>query len=153
MRETAATVTVVTAVGRDGRRYGLAATAFTSVSMEPPTLLVCVNTNASIHKVLLETGRMCVNILGTAQSSLVGPFSGALKGEERFTVGQWATHLGGLPYLPEAQSNLFCEANQLVLAATHSIVIARITDARVGGKSDPLLYFNGRCAAAAYLGG
>jgi flavin reductase (DIM6/NTAB) family NADH-FMN oxidoreductase RutF len=153
MRGVAATVTVITTVGSDGRRYGLTATAFSPVSMDPPTLLACINTNASLHKALLESRRLCVNVLTTANNHLVGPFSGMLKGEDRFTVGEWSANEDGLPYFPEAQSNFFCRVDQLILVATHTIAVARVTDVRSSETTDPLLYLNGHCASATRLVG
>jgi flavin reductase len=153
MRGVAATVTVITAVGRDGRRYGLTATAFSPVSMNPPTLLACINTTASLHNALLESRQLCVNVLRVAHKPLVGPFSGTLKGDDRFSVGDWAANDDGLPYLPDAQSNIFCRVDQLILVATHTVAVARVTGVRTGELAEPLLYLNGRCASATHLGG
>ena len=96
---------------------------------------------------------MCVNVLSAAQKPLVGPFSGMLKGEDRFTVGNWAANEDGLPYLPEAQSNIFCRVDQLIRVATHTVAVARVTSVRAGELAEPLLYLNGRCASATHLGG
>jgi flavin reductase (DIM6/NTAB) family NADH-FMN oxidoreductase RutF len=151
MRGVAATVTVVTAAGPDGRRHGMTATAFTPVSMDPPTLLVCVNVQASLHQALLASRRLCVNVLGAEQAHFVRAFSGALKGEDRFSVGRWEADQAGLPYCLDAQSNIFCAVDQATLVATHTVVIARVTGVRSAGHVNPLLYLDGHCATAARL--
>ena len=76
MRRIAATVTIVTA--DDGERYhGMTATAVTSLSMEPPSLLVCINKKAFLHDILLRAGNFCINVLHQDQAELSAAFSGA----------------------------------------------------------------------------
>jgi flavin reductase (DIM6/NTAB) family NADH-FMN oxidoreductase RutF len=151
MRGVAATVAVVTAVGPDGRRHGMTATAFTAVSMDPPTVLACINTRSALHHALLASRRLCINVLGSEQAHFVQPFAGALKGEDRFSVGRWAADHGGLPYCLDAQSSLFCALEHAFPVATHTVAIARVTGVRTSGLAAPLLYLDGHCAAAAPL--
>src|SRR5262245_34703660 len=102
MRRLASTVTIITTADINGHRYGMTATAVNSLTMDPPSLLICVNHNASIHAPLVGRGRFCVNVLTTEHEDLVSAFSGRLKGDERFTVGEWNDEDSGLPYLEGA---------------------------------------------------
>ncbi len=90
MRHLAGGVTII-ATEHKGCRAGLAATAVCSVSADPPTLLVCINSGASAHNSIRASGRFSVNLLATGQNGVARCFSGetGLKGEERFAVGEW----------------------------------------------------------------
>ena len=150
MRRLAATVTIVTA-GREGWRFGMTATAVTSVTAAPPTLLICVNRSASIHDIVVETGHYCVNILGTHHAGLVAPFGGAAEGEARFGHGAWNHEGGGMPYLDDAQASLFCAVRQAVEYGSHSILIGEVLSVRLSEAIAPLLYQNGGLARSSPL--
>lgn len=150
MRRLAATVTIVTA-GREGRRFGMTATAVTSVTTAPPTLLICVNRSASIHEIIAESGRFCINILGTHHAELVGPFGGSVEGEARFLHGGWSADVDGTPYLEDSQASLFCAIKQSVDYGSHSIIIGEVHAVVLSGDIAPLLYRDGALAASSSL--
>ena len=150
MRRLAATVTIVTA-GREGSRFGMTATAVTSVTAAPPTLLICVNQSASIHDIIVETGHYCINILGTHHAALVAPFGGGAGGEARFGHGAWSHRDGGVPYLDDAQASLFCALRQTVAYGSHSILIGEVQAVRLSDAIAPLLYQDGALAASRAL--
>ncbi|MDB5838541.1 MAG: flavin reductase domain protein FMN-binding [Herminiimonas sp.] len=143
MRHLAASVCVVTA--RDGqRRMGITATAVTSLSMEPPALLVCIHRASSLHAVLRTGFPFCINILSAEQHEVADTFGGRAKlGEERFTVGQWRDGHDSVPYLSDAEASVFCHVDHLVDYATHTIVVGRIQLVNVADRVEPLLYANG----------
>lgn len=148
LRRLAATVTIVTTADSSGQRHGMTATAVNPVSMDPPTLLICVNHSASIHSPLLEKRQFCVNVLTTAHCDLVAAFSGKKVGEERFLVGAWhSDHVNGAPYLKDAQSNLFCDIESVTSVGTHSVILARVIEARASDLIAPLIYSDGRLSA------
>jgi flavin reductase len=147
MRRFATTVSIISCAG-DGCRYGMSATAITSLSVDPPSLLVCVNKSTATHRVLSRGGRFCVNVLRSCHSGLSQAFSGKLKGEDRFRLGNWLETEYGLPFLSDAQANLFCEIARIMDYATHAIFIARVYFVRVQDDVDPLLYQDGRYAIA-----
>jgi flavin reductase (DIM6/NTAB) family NADH-FMN oxidoreductase RutF len=153
MRRLAATVTIITTADVNGNRYGMTATAVNSLAMDPPSLLICVNHSASIHAPLLGRGRFCVNVLTTEHEELVAAFSGKLKGDARFQTGDWRAEEGGLPYLADAQCNLFCEIDSVVPYATHSIVIGRVVAVRVEEGIRPLIFADGKLGATQSLTG
>lgn len=143
MRRLASAVTVISTVHHD-RRHGMTATAVTSVSNNPPSLLACINQSASLHEPLLASGRFCVNILHGSQSEIADAFGGARSGDHRFTAGNWTAHDNGMPYLTDAQASIFCSVDLVTRYGTHSIVIGKISEIIVGGHVAPLLYQDGR---------
>jgi flavin reductase (DIM6/NTAB) family NADH-FMN oxidoreductase RutF len=153
MRRLAATVTIITTADVNGNRYGMTATAVNSLAMDPPSLLICVNHSASIHAPLIGRGRFCINVLTTEHEELVSAFSGRLKGDARFQVGEWRDEEGGMPYLEGAQCNLFCDIESVIPYATHSIVIGRVSAVRVEEGIRPLIFADGKLGATQSLTG
>jgi flavin reductase (DIM6/NTAB) family NADH-FMN oxidoreductase RutF len=153
MRRLAATVTIITTADVNGNRYGMTATAVNSLAMDPPSLLICVNHSASIHAPLIGRGRFCINVLTTEHEELVSAFSGRLKGDARFQVGEWRDEAGGMPYLEGAQCNLFCDIESVIPYATHSIVIGRVSAVRVEEGIRPLIFADGKLGATQSLTG
>jgi flavin reductase (DIM6/NTAB) family NADH-FMN oxidoreductase RutF len=149
MRRLAATVCIVSTSNDDGW-HGMTATAVTSVSMDPPSVLVCVNTTASLHKVLHSGKRFCINLLRASQESYAGTFSSSkIRGADRFADHAWKVtgEDDSLPYLVDAQSNLFCDIDQAVSYGTHTIFIGRVNAVRNGELVSPLLYADGQYLA------
>lgn len=145
MRGVASTVTIVSTCDALGRNHGMAATAFSAVSMDPPTALVCINSNASIHEHLLGGRVFCINVLNVASQELVASFSGSAKGEDRFRFGHWEAHLElQAPYLLDAQSNVLCRIASIAKVGTHSVVVGEVIAVRSGGDFAPLVYADGR---------
>jgi flavin reductase (DIM6/NTAB) family NADH-FMN oxidoreductase RutF len=153
MRRLASTVTIMSTADVNGHRYGMTATAVNSLTMDPPSILICVNHSASIHDPLTGRGRFCVNVLTTDHEELVSAFSGRLKGDARFEVGEWCNEESGMPYLQGAQCNLFCDVDRVVPFATHSIIIGRVTAVRVEEGISPLIYADGKLGATQALTG
>src|SRR5215471_5085124 len=147
MRRFATTVSIISCTS-GGCRHGMSATAVTSLSIDPPSLLVCVNKSTATHRVLSRGGRFCVNVLRSFHSQLSQAFSGKLKGEDRFSVGAWRDTEDGLPFLGDAQANLFCEIDRITDYGTHTIFIGRVYSAIVDEDVDPLLYQDGKYAIA-----
>ena len=145
MRRLAATVTLVTTSDADGQRYGMLATSVTSVTMEPPMLLVCVSRSAHVHPALMARKRMCINVLLDEQAELVRAFSSSLPHDERFANTNCENHTTfDLPYLRDAQALFFCEVDQVVEAGTHSVVLARVLESRAIDAVRPMVYVDGR---------
>jgi flavin reductase (DIM6/NTAB) family NADH-FMN oxidoreductase RutF len=147
MRRFATTVSVISCAS-GGCRHGMSATAVTSLSVDPPALLVCVNKSTATHRVLSRGGRFCVNVLRSFHSQVSQAFSGKLKGEDRFRVGAWQETDDGLPFLGDAQANLFCEIDRITDYGTHTIFIGRVYSAIVHADVDPLLYQDGKYVIA-----
>ena len=147
MRCLAATVCIVS-LADEGVWNGMTATAVTSVSMDPPSMLVCVNNSASLHPTLQPGVRFCVNMLKSSQVPLAGAFSTSkIKGAERFANGAWQADTSGLPFLADAQANVFCTIEQAIPYGTHTIFVGRVDAVRASERVAPLLYQDGQYAA------
>ena len=142
MRRLAASVSIVVARGEDGP-VGMAATSITSLTVDPPAVLVCVNRMTSLHASLVPTAPISVNLLARHQREVSMAFGGGTPREERFKVGDWQEGANGLPALADAQANLECVIDAMLAYGTHSIVIARVIRARVSDTVAPLVYQDG----------
>jgi flavin reductase (DIM6/NTAB) family NADH-FMN oxidoreductase RutF len=141
MRRIASTVTIVTAT--DGSRsHGMTMTAVSSLSMDPPSMLVCVNQTTLLHDVLTLGRRFCVNVLKHDQADVSAAFSGAAPPAERFSVGNWQRHARGTDYLQSAQANIFCRKVAAVPFGTHTIFIGTADEVMLHDDERPLLYRN-----------
>mgnify|MGYP001167395864 FL=1 len=143
MRRLAASVSIVVARGDDGP-VGMAATSITSLTTDPPAVLVCVNRATSLHALLEPTAPLSVNLLSRCQKDVSAAFGGGVPREERFGVGEWRTGADGLPALVDAQANLRCVIDAMLAYGTHSIVVARVLEVAMAGDVDPLIYQDGR---------
>ena len=139
MRHVAATVYAVT-TGHGGERYGILATAVSSLSFDPPSLLVCVNRSASLYAPLAEAEAFCVNVLGLGNRDVAEQFVTA-RGEERFDVGQWE-QWHDLPMLTTAQSSLVCRRAHCHEFGTHTIFIGELLAAKHRKDAAPLTYYD-----------
>lgn len=142
MRRLAASVAIVVARGDEGP-VGMAATSITSLTVDPPAVLVCVNRMTSLHALLVPTAPLSVNLLARHQKDVSVAFGGGRPRHERFQVGDWRQGPNGLPTLDGAQANLSCVIDTMLAYGTHSIVIARVLNARIDGPVSPLIYQDG----------
>ena len=146
MRELAAAVNVIT-VAHDGKQEGLTATAACSVSANPPQLLICVNTEAGGHDIILDSGKFALNILDRDQEDVAMRFAGmdGADRSERFSLGTWSEIVTGAPCLDGALVNFDCEVVQQISAGSHSIFIGLIVGSRIKDKGGaPLIYGDGQ---------
>ena len=141
MRGIASTVTVITA-GDGSRHHGMTATAVTSLSMEPPALVICLNRATLLHDIMRTSRRFCVNVLTEEQADISAAFSGALPPAERFAQGTWAYSEQGLGYLIDAQASIFCEKAAALPYGTHTIFIGEVREVVLGDRQAPLIYKN-----------
>jgi flavin reductase (DIM6/NTAB) family NADH-FMN oxidoreductase RutF len=137
----AAGVTVVTTRDRDGRPSGLTASAFTSVSLDPPLVLVCVDHAATAHPAFRTHGWFAVNVLRRDQEALSRRF--AESGGDKFHGVPCHDGQSGLPLLDGALATLECQLVEAHEAGDHTIFIGRVEGATIGGGR-PLVYFHGR---------
>jgi flavin reductase (DIM6/NTAB) family NADH-FMN oxidoreductase RutF len=135
LRRLATTVCVISTRHED-ERFLMAATAVEAMSMDPPSMLVCVNRSASMHAPLAAGADFAINILSADQEDISRICGGGAKGAERFACG--------LPLLGGAQANVVCKQDGLFAYGTHTIVIGRVQSVTVGDVVDPLLYVDGR---------
>ena len=134
-------VTVVTTVDDDGALYGLTVSAFCSVSLVPPMILVCVEKSARCHDVFRDRGRFAVNMLGEGQRSVSERFATQL--EDKFEGIEYEDSPSGMPLIPGAIAKLDCRLEHAYDGGDHTIFVGMVEDASVAG-GDPLLYSEGR---------
>jgi flavin reductase (DIM6/NTAB) family NADH-FMN oxidoreductase RutF/DNA-binding GntR family transcriptional regulator len=133
-------VTVITAA-KQGELFGTTASAVTSLSMEPPMLVVCLNRTSTTGQAIAQTGRLAVNILTHDQGDLATHFSS--KAPDKFEGVAVAHGDFGQPVLPEALAHLECEVTETTLGGTHRVFLAEVRTATAGAGS-PLAYYRGR---------
>ncbi|MEU1305011.1 flavin reductase family protein [Streptomyces shenzhenensis] len=132
-------VTVVTAQF-DGRPVGLAVSAFSSVSMDPPMVLVCVNSSSKSHASLCDSRHLGISILSHAQSAVAATF--AASGGDKFDGVAWHEGEHGAPLLDDASAAFEVEVVSRVEAATHSVFFGRVVTVETSGRP-PLVYSAG----------
>ena len=143
MRRLASAVAVITAA-RGEEWIGMTATTVTSLSKEPPALLVCNNRKAAIHAVLAPGKAFSVNLLAQEQHGVSAAFGGSANGRERFDQGEWIANSDGIPELAGAVAAISCVAETTMAYATHTIVVGKVRHARLSGSESPLIYLNGQ---------
>ena len=149
MRRFASTVTVITG-GNATRRHGMTATAVTSLAMNPPSLLVCLNRETLLNDIMIDARYFCVNVLQAEQEDISAAFAGKFSAQERFGVGDWDHTETGLPFLRTAEVNIFCRKSAALPYGSHTILIGEVEDVRLNEGPGPLVYHDGRyCAPGA----
>ncbi len=144
MRRWASTVNVITTRTGD-MIYGLTATAFSSLSAEPPLVFVCVNRKGRTHPMIEQSGIFCVNFLAPEMQHVSDRFAGRIPDEERFKDLAHHAAATGAPVLDEAVAYLDCKVHEAFVAGDHTIFVGMV---QAGGVQRPdlapLLYFNGK---------
>ena len=145
MRSLAGGVSVIT-VGRGNDLSGMTVTSVSSLSVEPATLIVSINRQASSWPLLQKHGVFGVNILSSDQLDVAERFSGigGLKGAERFAGSEWISLASGVPLLAGALAAFDCEVEHVVERHSHAIVIGRVLDLRVSSGKPALAYWQGQ---------
>ena len=133
-------VTVVTTIQPDGSPRGFTANAFTSVSLDPPLILVCIAKTASSHAVFSATQRFAVSVLAENQADVSGVF--ASKAQDKFAQVPWGTRKTGAPVIHDAAASFDCRTHDVVDAGDHIILIGRVVDF-VQTNASPLGYCRG----------
>lgn len=144
-------VTIVTGIDTDGTPVGFTANSFTSVSLDPPLLLVCPGRMASSLPAIRRTGRFAVNVLSVAQQAIAERF--AMRGVDRFEAGRWIEARSGLRLLEGACAHFDCTLEQDIEAGDHQLLIGRIESFHATADCAPLMYLRGRYALAPAPGG
>lgn len=135
-------ITIVTALDGTGTPVGLTANSFTSVSLDPPLLLVCIANTAGTAPILREVAHFGVNVLQIGQQPASNRF--AAKGEDRFANQPWAPGQTGVPLLGGSLVSFECQRESLHEAGDHFILVGRVVRAQFEPHRDPLLYFRGK---------
>jgi flavin reductase (DIM6/NTAB) family NADH-FMN oxidoreductase RutF len=140
MGQHVASVCVITTKHAE-ERYGLTATAVSSVCADPPRLLVCVNKSGLTYQKIIAAGHFGVNVLSETQDKVGKAFAGMLGRDfDRFSVGAWQSLETGSPILKDASSAFDCRIAEVIDQFTHSIFIGEVVAALATPGSDGLVY-------------
>ena len=148
MRHLTGGVSVIT-VGHGRDITGMTVTSVSSLSVDPPTLIVSINRESSSWPLLKRHGFFGVNILTADQIDIAERFTGkgGLKGADRFAGARWTTGASGVPLLVGALSAIDCEAEDIIERHSHAIVIGRVLDIQLSSRTAALAYRQGQYVA------
>jgi len=149
MRQVAGGVFVIT-TGIGEERTGLTATSAVSLSIAPPTMIVCINREASALPIIRSRGHFCVNVLGARHREVADRFAGrgGTKGVARYAEASWSPLVTGALALDDALASIDCEAEEFIERHSHVIVIGAVRALQVR-EGRPLIYSQGEYAALA----
>lgn len=152
MRDVPGAIAIV-ATSLNGERRGMAATAWCSLSADPPMVLACLNRGASAHPFILSSGAFALNLLLPSHVETVAIFSAqrGLEGDARFAFDGWSAGILGQPLLNEAFAVLECRLAATHDYGTHSVMIGEVAAIERHGRGPPLLYAQGGYAVAGLL--
>lgn len=133
-------ITVVTSTDSSGVPHGITVSAFCSVSLEPPLVLVCIEKSTGSHRALLERGVFVVNFLAAGQDVISERFS--LTHIDKFEDVSSRDGIGGVPVLEDALVALECRLHSSCDGGDHTIFVGEVEDVTIRDGA-PLVYFHG----------
>jgi flavin reductase (DIM6/NTAB) family NADH-FMN oxidoreductase RutF len=125
----------------DGEPAGVTVNSFTSVSLDPPLLLVCLHKKAASATSLVSASHFAVNVLQTGQQPASITFSTRV--EDRFGQMPWSCGENGAPILKDSMGVFECENYAVYDGGDHHILVGQVVKASFDASLDPLLYFRG----------
>jgi flavin reductase (DIM6/NTAB) family NADH-FMN oxidoreductase RutF len=131
-------IAIASAVDSHGQPHGMTINSFTSVSIDPPLVLICVDRTSNLLPIFEEYGRYGLSFLGAGHREISSRF--AQRGQDRFEGVRWLAGSTGVPLIPGALAHLECRITKRVAAGDHAILIAEAVSADIHTGS-PLLYF------------
>jgi flavin reductase (DIM6/NTAB) family NADH-FMN oxidoreductase RutF len=144
MRRVAGGVSIITA-GRDDDITGMTVTSLTSLSANPPRLLVSINRQASSFALIERYRLFGISILNADQQHLADHFSNArLKGKQRFEGTTWSAGSTGVPLLGKALAAVECQVEEIIERHSHGIIVGRLLSMDLSHRLSGLVYWNGQ---------
>lgn len=134
-------VTVITSVRSSGELHGLTANAFTSVSLVPPLLLICVDKKAESYPCFDESKIFTVNILAEDQEALSRKF--AVSGGNKFEGVSYRIGANGAPILDGTLAYIECKVAGVMDAGDHTVYLGEVEQAETPHEGKPLMFFRG----------
>jgi flavin reductase ActVB len=135
-------VTIVSTTDEEGRHWGFTASSFSSVSMDPPLVLVCIANTADSHPAFMKARRYAINILSQDQKDIAMHF--ARKGVDKFGPHEFRYGTADAPHppmLPGSRASLVCTAHDVYAAGDHTVLIGELEAVELS-DAEPLVYFN-----------
>ena len=137
-------VTILSVVDSAGVPHGMTASSFTSVSLNPPLILVCVGSGARFLEAINSSEHFGVNVLGEAQRALSERFAGS--GYDRFDGVTWNPGVTGVPVFPGVLASMECARFTTFTAGDHEILIGKVLHAN-WREGEPLIHFGSQYRA------
>jgi len=134
-------VTIASVLDAQGTPHGLTVSSFTSVSLDPPLILICLGHRVSAIDAFRASAHFGINVLAEDQRDLAERFTG--KGRDRFDGLKWRRGKTGVPLLPGVLAAIECAVRQRFTAGDHDVFVGEMVDARVAGGA-PLIHFVGQ---------
>jgi len=135
-------VTIVTAQ-HGGERLGMTVSAFSSVSLEPPLVLVCADKASNTNALILGSRTFTVNVLGREQSALSSLFADKKRESIRFDGLDCKTGATGCPRIPGALAHIDCRVRDAVDAGDHFVYVGSVEGSTIDAEQEPLVYWRG----------
>ena len=122
--------------------FAITVSSVTSISLDPPSLLVCINKDSRIHSELLEGKLVSINLLTKDQQHISEKCSNSLLEGERFDQEYW--DIENTPIVKNAQANFLCKISNMIDHGTHSILLLDVQDVEHLDEINTLSYINGK---------
>ncbi len=135
-------VTVVTSRA-DGLAHGITASSFTSVSLDPPLILVCINTHSPLCELITTSGRFAVSVLERGQEAASNHFASRGREPKAVLDGVPMTATSDdLPLVEGALGTLACDLHESITLGDHLVAVGKVTEAASGDSGSPLVYWS-----------
>ena len=141
MRSYVYSVSILSNVSESKEYHAITVSSVTSVSIDPPSILVCINKTAGIHDSIKLGSKYCINLLTKDHEELSNICSNYEKEKNRFASDLW--DISNIPFIKDAQANIFCEVDQLIEYHTHTIVIGKVIESTNKDIINTLTYVDG----------
>jgi len=141
MRRYIYSVSIMSNKDKANNPNAITVSSVTSISMDPPSLLICINKSSRIHDSIKLGSKFCINLLNKEQEDLSNICSDEDMYDQRFKNKNW--NLENIPFLKNAQANIFCKVDKLTSYHTHTIVIGLVEDANYADEISTLTYVDG----------
>ena len=122
----------------------MTATAVSSVSLDPESMLVCINKDTLFNSILEELDKFCINLLASGQSSQSIDCAGRLPQDNRVKDTEWEILDDGMAVLKDAQAYVFCRKVKTLEHGSHNIIIGDVYKIILNKAAEPLLYMDGK---------
>ena len=134
-------VTVVTTAAQDGPK-GITVSSFTSVSLDPPLVLISIARSSALHDLFRDARAFAVNLLADDQKSVSDRFAGRMELEDRFMGLKFAAGKTGSPVIEGARAVIECTAWKTYDGGDHTLIVGKVEDARQLNGKRPLVYYS-----------
>ncbi|MFX3635685.1 MAG: flavin reductase family protein [Candidatus Pristimantibacillus sp.] len=137
-------VTIITTIDTEGNPMGMTANAFTSLSLDPPLVLICIDNKSGTLTQLLASKKYCVNLLASSQENLSRIFA-RRGGAEKFENVPYSAGVTGVPVLDGCLASVECMVTNVVEGGDHLILVGEgIQIHEVGDATEPLIFYKGK---------